>query len=192
MHDYPPEYDQENLSNTYLAEAFPDSDSPAELYRQVYKWTACGAHLSVRINYFETLSADESGYDADIERSRWVHCGELHTLGTWKDLDNKGILITALLVGSIVEGVDYGTDDIELEIKQLDEEPSEFNKRFYAAIDEVENQAADIWNDTHGCDTCLGHWAEDSGITKQHLLDTWDSVPVWKDCPDCQGHGTFM
>jgi hypothetical protein len=32
----------------------------------------------------------------------------------------------------------------------------------------------------------------DQEKTKQHLLDTWDSVPVWKDCPDCQGHGTFI
>ncbi len=192
MNDYPPEYDQENLSNDYLAEAFPDADSPAELYRQVYKWTSCGAYLSVRINYFETLPADESGYDADVERSRWVHSDGLKTLGTWKDLDEKGILITALLVGSIVEGVDYGTDDIELEISQTDEEPEAFNKRFYAAIDEVESQALSIWNDTHGCDTCAEHWADDSGITKEHLHESWDSIPVWKECPDCQGHGTFI
>jgi hypothetical protein len=192
MHDYPPEYDQENLDNTYLAEAFPDADSPAELYRQVYKWTSCGAYLSVRINYFETLPPDESGYDADVERSRWVHCGELHTLGTWKQLDQKGVLITALLVGSIVEGVDFGTDDIELEINQTDEEPEAFRKRFYAAVDEVEAQALSIWNDTHGCDRCAEHWADDSGITKEHLLNTWDSIPVWKDCPACQGHGTII
>jgi len=190
MHDYPPEYDQENLDNTYLAEAFPDADSPAELYRQVYKWTACGAHLSVCINYFEIIEPDGfNDYPSEVERSKWVHCDELHTLGKWKDLDDKGVLITAFLIGSIVEGVDYGTDDIELEINQLDEEPEAFNKRFYAAIDEVEAQALAIWNDTHGCDTCLEHWAKDSGITEQHLLNTWDSVPVWKDCPDCQGHG---
>ena len=182
MNDYPPEYDQENLNNTYLAEAFPDANSPAELYRQVYKWTACGAYISVRINYFETIEPDGfHDYPSDVERSTWIHCGELHTLGTWKDLDEKGILITALLVGSIVEGVDYGTDDIELEIDQLDEEPEAFNKRFYAAIDEIEAQALSIWNETHGCDTCLSHWAEDSGITEQHLFNTWDSVPVWKD-----------
>jgi hypothetical protein len=183
----------EHLDNTYLAEAFPNADSPAELYRQVYKWTACGAYLSVRINYFETIEPDGfHDYPSDIERSEWVHCGDLHKLGSWKDLDEKGILITALLVGSIVEGVDYGTDDIELEINQLDEEPEAFNKRFYAAIDEVEAQALSIWNETHGCDTCLSHWAEDSGITEQELLNTWDSVPVWKDCHECQGHGMVI
>lgn len=192
MHDYPPEYDQENLDNTYLAEAFPNADSPAELYRQVYRWTSCGAYLSVRINYYETLPADGSGYDADVERSKWVHSDGLKTLGTWKNLDEQGILITALMVGSIVEGVDYGTDDIELEIDQLDEEPEAFNKRFYAAIDEVESQALAIWNDTHGCDHCAEHWADDSGITKERLHESWDSIPVWKECPDCQGHGTII
>ena len=193
MHDYPPEYDQENLDNTYLAEAFPNADSPAELYRQVYKWTACGAYLSVRINYFETIEPDGfNDYPSDVERSTWIHCGELHSLGSWKDLDEKGILVTALLVGSIVEGVDYGTDDIELEINQTGEEPEAFNKRFYSAIDEVEAQALSIWNDTHGCDTCLEHWAKEAGITEQNLLNIWDSVPVWKDCPECQGHGMVI
>jgi hypothetical protein len=193
LKDYPPEYDQENLDNTYLAEAFPDADSPGELYRQVYKWTACGAYLSVRIDYLEIIEPDGfDDYPSEVMRSKWVHSDGLRTLGTWKDLDEKGILITALLVGSIVEGVDYGTDDIELEINQLDEEPEAFNKRFYSAIDEVEAQAQSIWDDTHGCDTCLEHWAEDSGITPQHLLDTWDAVPVWKDCPDCEGHGIWI
>jgi hypothetical protein len=193
MNDYPPEYDQEQLDNQYLAEAFPSADSPAELYRQVYKWTACGAYLSVRIDYIEVIEPDGfNDYPSEVERSRWVHSDGLKTLGTWKDLDERGILITALLVGSIVEGVDYGTDDIELEIDQLDEEPEAFNKRFYAAIDEVEAQALSIWNDTHGCDTCAEHWAEDAGITTQHLLNTWDSVPIWKECPDCEGHGIII
>ena len=193
MNDYPQEYDQENLDNTYLAEAFPNASSPAELYRQVYKWTACGAYLSVRIDYVEVIEPDGfHDYPAEVERSRWVHCGELHTLGTWKDLDERGILITALSVGSIVEGVVYCTDDIELEINQTDEEPEAFNKRFYAAVDEVEAQAQNIWDETHGCGTCADHWAKDAGITTQHLLNTWESLPVWKNCPDCQGHGTII
>ncbi len=186
----------EHLDNTYLAESFPNANSPAELYRQVYKWTACGAYLSARINYFETIEPDGfNDYPSDIERSRWVHCGELHKLGSWKDLDEKGILITALLVGSIVEGVDYGTDDIELEINQLDEEPDDFRKRFYAAVDEVENQASDIWNNTHGCEGCAAHWREEGWETNEwgEAMEGCDAMtPVWKDCPDCQGHGTII
>jgi hypothetical protein len=43
----------------------------------------------------------------------------------------QGVLVTALMVGSIVEGVDFGTDEHELEVKQLDEEPKAFAERFY-------------------------------------------------------------
>jgi hypothetical protein len=34
MKDYPEEYDQENLDNQYLAEAFPDAKGLGDLYRQ--------------------------------------------------------------------------------------------------------------------------------------------------------------
>jgi len=55
-------------------------------------------------------------------------------------------------------------------------------------FDEVEAQALVIWNDTHGCDVCQAHWvAEGFG---DGTLD--GAVPVWKDCPDCQGHGTVI
>jgi hypothetical protein len=36
MKDYPEEYDQENLDNQYLAEAFPDAKGLGDLYRQTY------------------------------------------------------------------------------------------------------------------------------------------------------------
>jgi hypothetical protein len=37
-----------------------------------------------------------------------------------------------------------------IEAKQLDEEPEEFHKRFYAALTEVEREAKFIWDETHG------------------------------------------
>jgi hypothetical protein len=138
--------DQDQLSNRYFAEAFPDADSPAELYRQVYRYTDCGAYLSVQIQYFKTIEPDGfNEFPFDKLVSEWVHCGELGRLGTWKDLDQQGMLVTTLLVGSIVEGVDYGTDDIEIEAKQLEETSSEYRKRFDAALTEVEDQAESIW-----------------------------------------------
>ena len=40
----------------------------------------------------------------------------------------------------------YGMElDIEIEAKQLDETPSEYRSRFYAALKEVEQQAESIW-----------------------------------------------
>ena len=189
MKDYPTEYDIDQDDNKYFAEAFPDADSPAELYRQVYKYTDCGAYLSVQIQYFKTLEPDGfNEFPFDKLVSEWVHCGELSRLGTWKDMDQQGVLVTTLLVGSIVEGVDEGTDNIEVETKQVDEEPSEFRKRFDAALKEVEQQAESIWQDTHGCESCQAYWT-DQGID---LDDSGGLVPVYKYCPDCQGHGTSI
>jgi hypothetical protein len=55
MKDYPEEYDQENLDNQYLAEAFPDAKGLGDLYRQTYKYTACGPWLSAEFNTSKCL-----------------------------------------------------------------------------------------------------------------------------------------
>ena len=181
MKDYPEEYDIDQLDNKYFAEAFLDADSPAELYRQVYKYTACGAYLSVQIQYYKTIEPDGfNDFPFDKLVSEWVHSDALRRLGTWKDLDERGVLVTAMTVGSIVEGVDQCTESMAIKAKQLDEEPSEFRNRFDAALDEVEQQAASIWNDTHGCETCAAHFGIDLN---------GEMSPIWTDCPDCQGSG---
>lgn len=184
MTDHPPEYEVDQLDNQYFAEAFPDADSPAELYRQVYKYTDCGAHLSMQIEYYKTIEPDGfNDFPFDKLVSEWVHCSELHHLGTWKDLDQKGVLVVAMMVGSIVEGVDQCAESIEVEANQLDEDLEDYYKRFYDALDKVDQEAAFIWNDTHGCETCAKHFGID--------LDG-ELSPVWTDCPDCQGHGTII
>ena len=184
MRDYPSEYDIDQDDNRYFAEAFPDADSPADLYRQVYKYTDCGAHLSVQIQYYKTIEPDGfNEFPFDKLVSEWVHCGELPRLGTWADLDQQGVLVTAMMVGSIVEGVDQCAESIEVEAKQLDEEPEEFYKRFYIALSEVERDAEAIWNETHGCETCAKHWGID--------LDG-EMSPIWTNCPDCQGSGAVI
>jgi len=183
----PNEYDLDQLSNQYFIEAFSDAESPAELYRQVYKYTSCGAYLSVQIQYNKTIEPDGfNEFPFDQLVSEWVHCGELSRLGTWKDMDSQGVLVTALLVGSIVEGVDYGTDDIEVKANQLEEEPTEFRKRFDKALEEVEKEAESIWNETHGCEACQAYWT-DQGLD---IDDSGGIVPVYQYCPDCKGQGT--
>ena len=181
--------DNENPDNRYFAQAFPNAGSPAELYRQVYKHTDCGAYLSVQIQYNKTIEPDGfNEFPFDQLVSEWVDCGELPRLGTWKDMDSQGVLVTALLVGSIVEGVDYGTDNIEIDAKQTDEDPAEYRKRFDAALTEVEQQADSIWNDTHGCESCQAYWT-DQGLD---IDDSGGLVPVYKYCPDCRGSGVSI
>jgi hypothetical protein len=188
MNDYP-EYDNEDPDNRYFAQAFPDADSPAELYRQVYKYTNCGAYLSVQIEYYKTVEPDGfNEFPFDKLVTEWVNCDELRRFGTWKDMDQQGVLVTALLVGSIVEGVDYGTDNIEIVANQTEEDPSDYQTRFYAALSEVEREANAIWNDTHGCESCVAYWT-DQGLD---IDDSGGLVPVYQYCPDCQGSGAII
>jgi hypothetical protein len=189
MNDYPPEYDNEDPDNRYFAQAFPDADGPDELYRQIYAHTSYGAYLSVQIQYYKTTEPDGfNEFPFDKLVSKWVHRGELRRLGTWKDMDSQGVLVTSLLVGSIVEGCDYGTDNIEVEANQTDEDPSDYRTRFDAALSEVEREANAIWNDTHGCESCVAYWT-DQGLD---IDDSGGLVPVYQYCPDCQGSGVSI
>ncbi|MEI6483411.1 MAG: hypothetical protein WCO62_08325 [Betaproteobacteria bacterium] len=181
---YPPEFDIDQDDNKYFAEAFPDADSPAELYRQVYKYTDCGAYLSMTIEYMEVSGTCFDDYHEQIVQ-KTLHCDELRHLGTWKAMDERGQLVVSFTVGSIVEGVDEGTDNIEVEARRPDEEPSKYRSRFYAALKEVEDQAESIWNDTHGCESCAAYWT-DQGLD---IDDSGGLVPVYKYCPDCNGTG---
>jgi len=178
-------YDLDQLSNQYLIEAFPDAESPEELSRQVYKYTSCGAYMSVTIEY---IKVSGTGFDDYHEQMVQKTLGgdDLSILGTWKDMDQRGELVVSLTVGSNVEGIDYGTDDIEIKAKQLEEEPKVFRKRFDEALKQVEEEADSIWNETHGCVSCQAYWT-DQGID---IEDSGGIVPVYQYCPDCKGQGT--
>jgi hypothetical protein len=138
--------DQDQLSNRYFAEAFPDADSPAQLLQQVYKYTDCGAYLNMTIEYLEVSGTGIDDYYEKMVRKTIV-VDDLDELGTWKAMDERGQLVVSFTLGSIVEGVDYGTDEIEIESKQLEETSSEYRKRFDAALTEVEDQAESIWKE---------------------------------------------
>lgn len=195
MKDYPPEFDQENLDNQYLAEAFPDAKGLGDLYRQTYKYTTCGPWLSARVQYIKVLEPDGfDDYPHEQEVVECVHSDDLYRLGTWSDMDSQGVLVTALMVGSIVEGVDCGTDEHELEVKQLDEAPDQFAERFYKAVEEVNAEANSIWNDTHGCETCAKHWHGEGVLS--HVYGRFEGcdgmTPVWDQCPTCEGSGVVV
>ena len=143
------DYQEDQLSNRYFAEAFADADGPAALSRQVYKYTDCGAYLSMTIEYMEVSGTCFDDYHEQIVR-KTIDSDDLYELGTWQAMDERGQLAVSFTVGSIVEGVDYGTDDIEIESKQLEETSSEYRKRFDEALKEVEQQAEAIWQNTQG------------------------------------------
>ena len=195
MRDYPTEYDEEHLDNQYFARAFPDAKGLSDLYHQTYKYTACGPYLSAKIQYIKVLEPDGfDEYPHEQEITEWFHSDDLYRLGTWSDMDAQGILVTALMVGSIVEGVDHGTDEHEIEAKQLDEEPKQFAKRFFEAVEEVSAEANSIWNDTHGCETCAKHWHQEGLIEwgKGGQNGNDGMTTIWKDCPACGGAGSVI
>lgn len=191
MYDYPPEYDNEQLDNSIVEEAFGSYESLGEMYRSIYKYTSCGPSIGVCISYFKTVEPDGfNDYLCDQEVSEWIYCSGLYKLGTWKDMQDNGYLITAISVSSIVEGVDYDTDTIEIECHpdKLEAEliPADgddlaktLSRLFDAALVEIERQAEAIWHDTHGCETCIAHW-------------NGESHAIWTDCPDCDGEGTVI
>lgn len=77
------------------------------------------------------------------------------------------------VVGSIVEGVDQcaGPEYVRLPCKERD---------IREAIEQIEREVQDIWNETHGCEKCFGgvYAANDSDIN-----------PVDPDCESCGGDG---
>jgi hypothetical protein len=157
---------------------FSDYDSPHEMYRAFYKYTDCGPWVSVHVD----------GY--------WVHCGNLHTLGRWDQMARRGEIVDEVLIGSIVEGCDQDADSSPVRLCDLRSRRSKrgaitrasVRAAFARAITDVNDSAVAIWNDTHGCDTCLAHWAEEGAVDELGQ----EARAVWPDCPDCKGHGAIL
>jgi len=75
-------------------------------------------------------------------------------------------------VGSIVEGVDQCTAVHELAFPFT-------MKKFWKAVAAVDEEAQQIWNDTHGCDDC-----PEDPETGYHIIDP--------KCPTCKGEGQIL
>jgi len=129
------------------------SDLP-QLQRNVYKYTKCGAF--VEFNTFANVV-----YTEDVD-------------------ELKPEDIESVVVGSIVEGTDVQTEShvVDINVTSM----KKVVKAFSDALESVEEEALQIWNDTHGCEGCQKHLE----------LDEHDVVPVWSDCPECKGQGTII
>ena len=182
----------EQEDNEHIKEAFAEHDGPGKLYRSTYKYTACGPSVGLYV-----VDTCETG----TFRNGWRYCDDLYTLGTWEDMDKRGLLITGISVSSIVEGVEATTDTIEIDTRadaladrmvEADEDDIAWTlaRLFDEAVQEVNKQASDIWDATHGCDTCQAHWVAEAHGDGDGTID--GAVPVWSDCPDCEGAGVVI
>jgi hypothetical protein len=199
-------------SNEWIAAAFPNADGPGELYRQTYKYTACGPSLGVTFLYTQEATDLEAGPNSqcfDQEKSKTLYCDELYKLGTWKDMDSRGELVVGFLVSSIVEGVDYDcqtvglTLDVEDGSVQIDgkdftmpeanDSSNNLAFAFDAAVQKVSDEAQEIRDDTHGCESCVRHWKR-SGVTTDEYGNNLavGCCPIWTKCRSCKGQGTII
>ena len=100
----------------------------------------------------------------DVSRTtyKYTQCG------AWCEKTEDGVS-----VGSIVEGVDYGTETHTLTYPfNLDE--------FWEKLQLVEDEAKQIWDDTHGCEDCH------NGVE----LD--GATPIDVFCETCKGEGRII
>ena len=75
-------------------------------------------------------------------------------------------------LGSIVEGCDFGTETRTLTWPFT-------AKEFWDALDEIEREAAYIWDQTHGCECC-------------HMEGEWGHDAIDPLCKNCRGQGAVI
>lgn len=116
-----------------------DYDSPHEMYRVLYKYTDCGPWMSIKVN------------------GQWVHCQDLHKLGTWQEMVRRGDIVEEVLIGSIVEGSDAEPAPVSLRLSNLmsrkTKSPRVTRASLSAAIDAavraVNDEACALWNEAN-------------------------------------------
>ena len=169
-----PGEEDEQWDNSSLKEAFGDYSEPFQLYKASYDNTDCGITLGVQVDYYLD---EECEYPQ--KQTKTIYNDDLYDLGTWDDMNKRGELITAILVSSIVEGVDWDTDTIVVNCKPGEFKPIQISDAYWKAVENVEKQAKEIWDNTHGCDDC-----PEDPETGYHIIDP--------NCKTCHGEGTII
>lgn len=166
-------------------------DNPGDMMRCLYKYTDCGAGGTLVV---------EGTVHAPSSSDPWAEAGGVceyyshtaYTLGTWDDMEGAGMAVLAVRVSSIVEGIEATTDTITVEAAAC-ADADEFDRRWNAAIDEVETQARGLWDETHGCAWCDADPADVP--TDPDLIDARinrDVQPINPNCPVCDGCGIIL
>jgi len=146
-------YDYEDLrNNDAIKDAFGrDFSGPADLYRSVYRYTACGPSIGFALNCEFAADNGESAPGIGFGNGmKTIYCDDLRALGTWDDIDRAGFLIVAIFVSSIVEDTDAETETITIEIDHEADDGETISASFWAAVEKVNEQAETIWQDWHG------------------------------------------
>lgn len=92
--------------------------------------------------------------------------------------------IHGVRIGSIVEGSDAEINEPDLMFPFTEHQWDE-------AVRHVEDVVTEVWNRTHGCETCFKLTLAESGHQGSYE-DHVGEVEVRADCPDCNGKGAVI
>ena len=166
------------MANITLAilNAFSVTDL-SDLRRSIYKHTECGAHMALRLH-----------------DGRVVYNGG--NIDKFMTAD-----VRAIAIGSIVEGVEECAETRWFDLMDYVEKPyNEAVDSFNKIIKAVDDEVSQIWNKTHGCERCHTHWVtngfdhnpDGNPISNDDGTPSYGVIPVWDDCPVCQGSGSII
>ena len=177
-------------------------DGPGQFYKRVYKGTGCGPSIGFTFTHEIEEYSTGAGEMVPVEKTDTLYCDDLWRLGSWEDMEDSGMQIIGVSVGSIVEGVDYDCDTIHLE---HDEDNTGLtSEKFWQAVQDVDDQANRIWKRTHGCEKCFELWMNapnngwgipvdhDSYVDTDDYDDVAGMLQVHGDCKFCGGSGVPM
>lgn len=109
---------------------------------------------------------EELGVDSESSAKKMIYKGT--DCGASLNFDSDGVS-----VGSIVEGCDHETETHEYHYGGFTLD------MFYNGLEMVEEEAKEIWNETHGCRDCDPRFED-------------ELVPVNPECKSCNGEGIII
>ena len=137
-------------------------DSLGKIYRYAYKGSSCGVGVGFLVA--------KDGW------AEWIYCDSLNKLPSVSELLASGAEVVACSVSGYVEGWDGECDTRIIESTRAKRATA---KDFWAAIEEADEEADYIWNQTHGCDNC--------GIEGEY-----GDRAINPKCKSCNGGGVIL
>lgn len=147
-------------------------DDPYEFGRMIYKYTSCGpwTAFQVKESFNHPAYPGERAIRREFSYDDYRHHEEF-----FKHLVKD---IVGVVFGSIVEGSDQYAEPVRVEFPCTDDDID-------LALQDVDDQCNDIWNETHGCPHCY-HDGDDEAF------EAAAEHPVNPNCKECGGHGIVI
>ena len=156
LQEIPPQYALARNNAKKILRYF-SAQSWGDVYRALYKGTTCGVSVGI----------------ACVGAERSFYCDELYKHGA-------STPVVTVLIGSIVEGVDFGCQTVEVDLTERGtRRTGDIIKRLFAACESVEAEAKYIWNETHGCPKC-------------DIKGEWGHPAINPKCKSCKGKGQIL